>query len=82
LVIKQNYKTIHYGLELDKFKTLILRFMKRIVGRNKLPEIFNLVRTTTHPDARLVLIGGDSYDIATQSQSTWQLLQQNFKKKT
>jgi hypothetical protein len=28
------------------------------------------------------LIGGDSYDIATQSQSTWQLLQQNFKKKT
>jgi glycosyltransferase involved in cell wall biosynthesis len=31
-----------------------------------------------HPDARLVLIGGDSYDIATQSQSTWQLLQQEF----
>jgi glycosyltransferase involved in cell wall biosynthesis len=46
-------------------------------GVFELAEIFNLVRQK-HPEARLVLIGGDSYDIATQSKSTWQLLQQEF----
>lgn len=81
-------QTIHYGLELDKFenpypdiyeKGLILYIgtIIRKKGVFELPEIFNLVRQQ-HPEARLVLIGGDSYDIATQSQSTWQLLQEQF----
>jgi glycosyltransferase involved in cell wall biosynthesis len=81
-------KTIHYGLELDKFenrnpeiyeKGLILYIgtIIRKKGVLELPEIFNLVRQQ-HPHARLVLIGGDSYDIATQSESTWQLLQDEF----
>jgi glycosyltransferase involved in cell wall biosynthesis len=81
-------QTIHYGLELDKFenrspeiyeKGLILYIgtIIRKKGVFELPEIFNLVRQQ-HPEARLVLIGGDSADIATQSESTWQLLQQEF----
>jgi glycosyltransferase involved in cell wall biosynthesis len=81
-------KTIHYGLELDKFKNLnpevyekgLILYIGTIIRKKgvfELPEIFKLVRQQ-HPDARLVLIGGDSYDIATQSESTWQLLQQEF----
>ncbi len=84
-------KTIHYGLELDKFensdpgiykKGLILYIgtIIRKKGVFELPEIFNLV-TPQHPEARLVLIGGDSYDIATQSESTWQLLKEQFQEK-
>jgi len=84
-------KTIHYGLELDKFensdpgiykKGLILYIgtIIRKKGVFELPEIFNLV-IKQHPEARLVLIGGDSYDIATQSESTWQLLKQQFQEK-
>ena len=84
-------KTIHYGLELDKFensdpgiykKGLILYIgtIIRKKGVFELPNIFNLV-IKQHPEARLVLIGGDSYDIATQSQSTWQLLKEQFQEK-
>ena len=40
--------------------------------------IFNLVRQK-HPGASLVLIGSDSFDIATQSKSTWELIQKEFK---
>jgi glycosyltransferase involved in cell wall biosynthesis len=81
-------KTIHYGLELNKFensspdiyeKGLIL-YIGTIIQKKgvfELPEIFNLVQKQ-HPESRLVLIGADSYDITTQSQSTWQLLQEQF----
>ena len=81
-------QTIHYGLELEKFenphpeiyeKGLILYIgtIIRKKGVFELPEIFNLV-LQQHPEARLALIGGDSSDIATKSQSTWQLLQEEF----
>ena len=81
-------KTIHYGLELEKFenanpetfeKGLILYIgtIIRKKGVLELPAIFNLVRQQ-HPESRLVLVGGDSFDIATQTQSTWQLMQQQF----
>lgn len=81
-------KTIHYGLELDKFenskpdehKKGLLLYIGTIIRKKgvlELPAIFNLVRKQ-HLEARLVLIGGDSFDIATQSPSTWQLLQQQF----
>lgn len=82
-------RTIHYGLELDKFKNpnpetyekgliLYIGTIIRKKGVLELPAIFNKVRMQ-HPEARLVLIGGDSFDIATQSASTWQLLQQGLK---
>lgn len=82
-------QTIHYGLELEKFENpnpeeyekgllLYIGTIIRKKGVFELPEIFNMVRQR-HPESRLVLIGGDSFDIATQSQSTWRLLGQGFK---
>ena len=82
-------KTIHYGLELDKFenpnpenyeKGLILYIgtIIRKKGVLELPAILKKVREK-HPEAHLVLIGGDSYDISTKSDSTWELLQKKLK---
>jgi len=83
-------KTIHSGLELQQFenpnpelyqKGLILYIgtIIRKKGVLELARIFNLV-SKEHPEARLVLIGGDSFDIATQTASTWQLKQQQLTK--
>jgi len=83
-------KTIHYGLELPKFtnnsptiyeKGLILYVgtLIRKKGVLELPAIFSKVRKD-FPDAKLVLIGGDSRDIKTNSDSTWQLVQNQFTK--
>lgn len=82
-------KTIHYGLELDKFKNpnpenyekgliLYIGTIIRKKGVLELPSILNKVREN-HPEAHLVLIGGDSYDIRTKSDSTWGLLQKELK---
>ncbi|WP_428231294.1 glycosyltransferase family 4 protein [Flavobacterium sp.] len=82
-------KTIHYGLELQNFtnsapavyeKGLILYVgtLIRKKGVLELPEIFNKVRKEL-PEAKLVLIGSDSNDIKTNSDSTWQLMQNQFK---
>jgi len=81
-------KTIHYGLELKNFtndsplvyeKGMILYVgtLIRKKGVLELPEIFNKVRKEL-PEAKLVLIGSDSFDIKTNSNSTWQLLQSQF----
>jgi len=81
-------RTIHYGLELDKFKNpnpeayekgliLYIGTIIRKKGVLELTAIFNLVRKQ-HPEARLVLIGGDSFDIATKSASTWQLMEEGL----
>lgn len=82
--------TIHYGLELKSFtnnspevyqKGLILYIgtLIRKKGVLELPEIFYKVRKE-FPEAQLVLIGSDSFDIQTSSKSTWQLIQNQFKK--
>jgi glycosyltransferase involved in cell wall biosynthesis len=79
-------ETIHYGLELNQFnntnssvyeKGLILYIgtIIRKKGVFELPAIFNKVRSK-YPNARLVLIGSDSYDIQTKSKSTWELVKQ------
>ena len=86
----QNKKiqTIHNGLELGKFENShpeeyqngLLLYIGTIIRKKgvlELPEIFNQVRQQ-HPQASLILIGGDSSDIETQSQSTWQLMQNRF----
>jgi glycosyltransferase involved in cell wall biosynthesis len=81
-------KIIHNGLPLDEFynahpehfeKGLILYIgtIIRKKGVFELPEIFNKVRSQ-FPEARLVLIGSDSEDIATGSRSTWGLVKQKF----
>ena len=82
-------KTIHHGIELRNFtnefnltyeKGLILYVgtLIRKKGVLELPEIFNKVRKFL-PEAKLVLIGGDSSDIKTGTNSTWQLMQDQFK---
>ena len=86
----QNKKiqTIHNGLELGKFENShpeeyqngLLLYIGTIIRKKgvlELPEIFNQVRQQ-HPQASLILIGGDSSDIETKSQSTWQLMQNKF----
>ena len=85
----KSIQTIHYGLELDKFKNpnsenyekgliLYIGTIIRKKGVLELPSILNKVREN-HPEAHLVLIGGDSYDISTKSDSTWELLQKELK---
>ena len=56
------------------FGTLI-----RKKGLLELPYIFNFVNKK-YPEAKLVLVGKDSPDIATGSMSTWQLMQPLFTK--
>ena len=81
-------QTIHNGLELGKFENShpeeyqngLLLYIGTIIRKKgvlELPKIFNQVRQQ-HPQASLILIGGDSSDIETQSQSTWQLMQNRF----
>lgn len=81
-------KTIHYGLDLQKFENstpevyengliLYIGTIIRKKGVLELPAIFSLV-VKQYPEAKLVLIGGDSFDIKKQSKSTWQLIQQEL----
>jgi glycosyltransferase involved in cell wall biosynthesis len=82
----EKVKTIHYGLELDKFENdFPNQFEKGLIvyigtiirkkGVLELPAIFHKVSVKC-PEARLVLIGADSSDIATGKKSTWQLFQE------
>jgi glycosyltransferase involved in cell wall biosynthesis len=82
-------QTIHNGLDLDyfqnsnpeNFEKKVILYIGTIIRKKgvfELPAIFNLVRQK-HLEASLVLIGSDSFDIATQSQSTWELMQKEFK---
>jgi glycosyltransferase involved in cell wall biosynthesis len=88
---KEQVKTIHYGLDLTLFnnehpeifeKGLVLYIgtIIRKKGVFELPEIFNKVKNQ-FPAAKLVLIGGDSGDVATGSKSTWELVKQQFHEK-
>lgn len=88
---KEQIKTIHYGLDLTQFnnehpesfeKGLVLYIgtIIRKKGVFELPEIFNKVKNQ-FPEAKLVLIGGDSGDVATGSKSTWELVKQQFHEK-
>ncbi|WP_298222844.1 glycosyltransferase family 4 protein [Flavobacterium sp.] len=81
-------KTIHYGLAIENFhnphpeqfeKGLILYIgtIIRKKGVLQLPGIFHLLQQQC-PEAKLVLIGGDSYDIETGTKSTWALVRQLF----
>lgn len=77
-------QTIHYGLSLTQFENeLPLHFEKGMIlyigtiirkkGVLELPSILKKV-VLEYPDAHLIMIGNDSFDIQTQSTSTWQLL--------
>ncbi|MFB9108022.1 glycosyltransferase family 4 protein [Flavobacterium gyeonganense] len=81
-------KTIHSGLKLSDFhNTNPLVYQKGLVlyigtiirkkGVLELPSIFKKVRCE-FPDAQMVLIGSDSYDVQTNSKSTWEILKQEL----
>ena len=81
-------QTIHYGLALKRFENpnpelfekgllLYIGTVIRKKGVFELPEIFKKV-SVQFPEAKLVLIGGDSSDVKTGKSSTWQLLQKEF----
>lgn len=85
---KSKVITIHYGLDLAQFendqpeifeKGLILYIgtLIRKKGVFELPEIFKHVRAE-FPEAKLILIGGDSKDIQTGNVSTWKMVEQLF----
>ena len=85
---RKNVKVVYNGLYLNAFKNdspllyekgliLYVGTIIRKKGVLELPAIFNKVRETI-PEARLVLIGSDSFDIQTQSLSTWELLKKEF----
>ncbi|MBC7641255.1 MAG: glycosyltransferase family 4 protein [Flavobacterium sp.] len=78
-------KTIYNGIDANKFQNpSYLDFDQGLVvyigtiirkkGVLELPEIFRLV-LQQKPKSKLLLIGGDSPDIFTKSDSTWQLFQ-------
>ncbi|UYW00504.1 glycosyltransferase family 4 protein [Flavobacterium agricola] len=77
-----NIKVIQNGINLLNFqetpfinKPIILYFgtLIRKKGVLEIPEIFNQV-LKKKPEAQLVLVGGDSVDILSGSQSTWKLM--------
>ena len=81
-------KVIYNGIDLDTFKNdypllyengliLYVGTIIRKKGVLELPAIFKKVREAI-PEARLVLIGRDSFDLLTQSSSTWELLKKEF----
>lgn len=85
---RNKIKTIHYGLELDRFvnahpeqfqpKTLLyIGTIIRKKGVLELAEVFNKV-VEQDAEAKLILIGGDSGDIKTGTASTYALMQSLF----
>lgn len=85
---RNKIKTIHYGLEWDRFvnahpeefqpKTLLyIGTIIRKKGVLELADVFNKL-VQKEPDAQLILIGGDSGDIKTGKASTYALMQSLF----
>ena len=86
-----NCHVVHNGINLENFqpgdvtpnagasrKTILyLGTLIRKKGCLELPSIFNEL-ARLHPDARLVLAGGDAGDIQTGATSTWGLMQPLF----
>lgn len=77
-------QTLHYGIQLSDFSNetpedfepgliLYIGTIIRKKGVLELPAILEKV-VVKNPKAHLLLIGSDSYDLQTQSSSTWQLL--------
>ncbi|WP_369801753.1 glycosyltransferase family 4 protein [Flavobacterium sp. LM4] len=83
-------EVISNGIEIQHFKNtnpneykkdliVYIGTLIRKKGVLELPEIFRRVQRES-AESKLVLIGGDSFDIRTGSKSTWQLMQNQFQK--
>lgn len=77
-------KTIHYGLEIEKFEKIptdqfeegLILYLGTIIRKKgvlELPVIMQQV-IKSYPTAKLVLIGSDASDIVTNSSSTWRMI--------
>ncbi len=88
---RNKVKTIHYGLEIEnfhnespeKFREKSILYIGTIIRKKgvfELAQIFNKV-IATNPDATLTLIGSDSPDLKTGSNSTYKLVEALFSKK-
>jgi len=86
--LQKEIEVIHNGIDTASFeyadinklepKTLLyFGTLIRKKGVLELPYIFNKV-VKKIPDAKLYLVGGDSFDICTGSSSTWELMQPLF----
>lgn len=87
---EKEIQTIHNGLDLiefenkepEKFKKNTILYIGTLIRKKgvlELPEIFNRVRNV-YPETKLLLIGSDSFDIKTNSKSTWELMKNSFAK--
>jgi len=88
---KKKIKTIHYGLNIEnfynespeKFKEQTILYIGTIIRKKgvfELAQIFNKI-IETNPAATLTLIGNDSPDLKTGSESTYKLVEALFSKK-
>lgn len=87
----EKLEIIHYGLDLKQFQNLDIHNYKKLSLLNigtiiRKKGVFQLVEMFERllkviPDATLTFIGGDSNDLQTGSNSTWELLQASFSKK-
>ncbi len=78
-------KVIHNGIPLsdfnntnpDDFESGLLIYIGTLIRKKGVLEFPGIMSTLLkiNPNARLILIGADSFDIQTQSRSTWELLQ-------
>ena len=84
-------KTIHYGLQIENFNNqtpeifientiLYIGTIIRKKGVLELAQIFNKV-IENNPEAKLILIGNDSPDLKTGSNSTYKLVEKLFSDK-
>lgn len=88
--LKSNFTVIPNAIDVKQFEAIssinntetILYFgtLIRKKGLLELPFIFNEV-VKKKPNARLILVGKDSSDVATKTNSTWQLMVPLFDKK-
>ncbi|WAC01953.1 glycosyltransferase family 4 protein [Lacinutrix neustonica] len=85
---KSKIKTIYYGLQLERFVNetpqdfevntiLYIGTIIRKKGVLELAQIFNKV-LETHPEAKLLLIGGDAPDVKSGHTSTYNLMTKVF----
>ena len=82
-----NYRVIHNGIDVHEFtpdhnrdenaRILYFGTLIRKKGVLELPQIFNQVQEC-NPSAGLILVGNDSTDITSGSNSTWALMQPLF----
>lgn len=86
--LKRQYETIANGINIQNFyehekspkRTNVILYFGTLIRKKgvlEIPFIFNEVLKKV-PDAKLVLVGSDSYDIKTGNNSTWSMLQPLF----